>query len=126
MSEKFEHMVDVLRHNLRDLGGMLGVFFLHRIHIRFRKKGELFLTTEGDTMEKAYDIQDLLKRYEKIGLPMAEVAARGVLHETIQWFEESAVLSVNKIDDVAALGMPQVEAFLAKQVDKIDEQSGAQ
>lgn len=71
-------------------------------------------------MEKAYDIQDLIKRFEKLGLPMAEAAAKGVLHETVQWFEESAVLSENKIDDVAALGMPQVEAFIAKQADKID------
>lgn len=75
-------------------------------------------------MTKAYDVKDLVQRFEKLGLPMAETAAKGVLHETVQWLSESAVLSENKLDDVAALGLPQVEAFIAKYADKIDGVSG--
>lgn len=130
MNAKLHTVLDWIRHNLSDLVWAVLLMLGHRLRARLRRSAvESFqvqetINKEGTQMTKAYDVKDLVQRFEKLGLPMAETAAKGVLHETVQWLSESAVLSENKLDDVAALGLPQVEAFIAKYADKIDGVSG--
>jgi hypothetical protein len=75
-------------------------------------------------MEKAYDIKALVAKFKGRGLDLTEEAAKMVLEESCDWLEESAALSVNKFDDMAALGIPQVKKLMLPLIDKIDGQEG--
>lgn len=71
-------------------------------------------------MEKAYDLKDLAARLKSRGLDVAEEGARVVIEELDAWLVESAAISENKFDDLAAIGIPQLEKLALGLVDKID------
>lgn len=71
-------------------------------------------------MEKAYDVKVLVEKLKARGLDIAEDMAMVVIEETAAWVVESAALSENKIDDLAALGMPQLVTLAKGLTDKID------
>lgn len=71
-------------------------------------------------MEKAYDIKDLGERLKAKGLDLAEEAVGIVYKETKEWIKESAALSENKFDDLAAPFLDQLDAVVLPQIDKID------
>lgn len=73
---------------------------------------------------KAYDLNVLLSKMKARGLDIAEDMAKVLVEEMAQWIVESAAISENKIDDVAALGMPQLKALALGLADKIDGQVG--
>lgn len=75
-------------------------------------------------MEKAYDISDLAARLKARGLDLAEEGAKIVIEEASQWLVDSAALSENKLDDIAALGIPQIKELALKYADKIDGHEG--
>lgn len=75
-------------------------------------------------MEKAYDIKALVAKLKARGLDVAEEAAKIMIEETCDWVVESAGKSDNKIDDVVALGIPQLEKLALGLADKIDGQVG--
>lgn len=71
-------------------------------------------------MEKAYDLKDLLERCKGDGLELAEEELKNVIGHVANWLEESAVLSPNKIDDLVALGVPQLEKLALGLADKVN------
>lgn len=72
-------------------------------------------------MDKAYDLKDLAKKLELKGLPVVEETARQVYEAVHEWIAESAVLSENKIDDVAVpLAFPMLDKVVLPAIDKID------
>jgi hypothetical protein len=73
---------------------------------------------------KAYDVKVLLSKLKARGLDIAEEMAIVVIEETSAWVVESAAISENKIDDLAALGMPQLVVLAKGLADKIDGQVG--
>lgn len=75
-------------------------------------------------MLKAYDLNDLVMKLKARGLDVAEDMAKVIIQESAKWIVESAALSENKIDDVAALGMPELEKLALGLADKIDGQVG--
>lgn len=79
-------------------------------------------------MEKAYDLKDLGKRLADAGLPIAKEAgeaAAGEVYKAVKgWLKDSALLSSNKIDDVVAPFIDQLDAMVLPQIDKIDGQAG--
>lgn len=75
-------------------------------------------------MEKAYDIKVLKEKLVKKGLPEMEDLAEKVYEATKEWYQESAVLSENKIDDVTLPFLSFVDQMVLPQIDKIDGQVG--
>lgn len=75
-------------------------------------------------MQKAYDLKVLVEKLKARGLDVAEDAAKIMVEETCDWVVESAAISENKIDDVAALGMPHLEKLALGLADKIDGKEG--
>ena len=73
--------------------------------------------------QKAYQIKVLLERIKAQGLELTEEAVKIVVKELCGWLKDSAAVSENKIDDVAALGIPELEKLalgLADQINKAD------
>jgi hypothetical protein len=68
-------------------------------------------------MDKAYDLKDLGKKLEKRGISVAQEQLKGVLHDVGDWFVESAKLSSNPADDLAALGVPKLEELADSLID---------
>lgn len=75
-------------------------------------------------MEKAYDLKDLGERLKKNGLNLAEEEVKMVYAETKGWLRDSAVLSTNKIDDLVAPFLDQLDPIVLPVVDKIDGEVG--
>lgn len=76
-------------------------------------------------MEKAYDAKALLEKCRAKGGPDAEKLAKANFEALMEWLEESAVLSENKIDDVAVpLAVATVRPLVAKALDQIDGKVG--
>lgn len=75
-------------------------------------------------MVKAYDLGDLVSKLKGRGMDVAEDAAKIVVEETLNWFQESAVLSGSKYDDMALIILPMVKTAALGLVDKIDGQEG--
>jgi hypothetical protein len=72
-------------------------------------------------MEKAYDVKALLLKCQEKGGPGAELVAKANFEALIEWLEESAVLSENKIDDVAVpLATATIKPLVMKALDQID------
>lgn len=75
-------------------------------------------------MEKAYDLKALGLKLKAQGLPIAEEsleAAAGKFYVAFkEWVQESAVLSENKIDDVIAPFIGQLDPIVLPAIEKID------
>jgi len=72
---------------------------------------------------KAYDLKELLKKLKEQGVELTEEAVKLFIRSLVEWLKESAAISENKIDDVAALGLPELEKLalgLAEQINKAD------
>ena len=82
------------------------------------------MDTGRQIMEKAYDVKELLKRLEKRGKSVLEVALVAALDELHKWGKESAELSKTPIDDVAMSGAPVLVDELKEEIDKIDGEDG--
>lgn len=76
------------------------------------------------TMEKPYDLKVLLEKLKARGVDLAEDALKLVIEETSAWVVESAALSPNKIDDLAAIGMPELKKLALNLADKVDGKEG--
>lgn len=73
---------------------------------------------------KAYDLKVLLEKLKGQGLELTEEAAKLFVKQLILWLQESAAMSENKFDDIAAMGLPELEKLALKLADKIDGQEG--
>lgn len=79
-------------------------------------------------MEKAYDISELGKIVKeeaaKAGLPLAEEAVealgKAVYGGFKRWVKESATVSENKLDDVFAPFIDQLDPMVLPQIEKVD------
>lgn len=72
---------------------------------------------------KAYDLKELLKKLKDQGLELTEEAVKLFVKSLVAWLKESAAISENKIDDIAALGLPELEKLalgLADEINKAD------
>jgi len=69
---------------------------------------------------KAYDVKVLVAKLKARGLDVAEDMAMVLIDEVSAWVVESAVISENKVDDIAALGMPELVKIVKQLADKID------
>ena len=75
-------------------------------------------------MTKAYDIKDLLNRCKADGLDLVESEAGLFYKHLKEWFQASAALSENKIDDVIAPFVGHLDPIMLPLIDKIDGQKG--
>jgi hypothetical protein len=71
-------------------------------------------------MEKAYDVKALVEKLKARGLDVAEDIAGEVLEAVFEFFQESAVMSENKYDDLVLAILPMLKAEALKAIDKID------
>ena len=74
--------------------------------------------------EKAYDIKDLGEKLKAKGLDIAEDASVLVLGSVIDWLQESAVKSENKVDDIVAPLLGAIKPYILDQIDRIDGKKG--
>lgn len=75
---------------------------------------------ENPVVAKPYDLKVLVEKLKSRGLDIAEDMAMIAIEEVAVWVQESAALSENKIDDVAALGMPELVKMVKQLADRID------
>lgn len=79
-------------------------------------------------MDNAYDLKELGQRLKDTGLPLAmdalESEAGKVYIVLKQWIKDSAALSSNKIDDVAAPFLDYLDPLILPQIDKINGRVG--
>lgn len=75
-------------------------------------------------MEKAYDLGVLGEKLKARGLDLAEEAVGIIYVELKAWLKESALVSENKIDDVVAAFLDQLDPIVLPQIDKIDGAQG--
>lgn len=75
-------------------------------------------------MTKAYDVAALGKRLKEVGVVNGEQLAGEIYFVSKEWAKESAPLSENKIDDVAAPFYDQADQFVLPQIEKIDGKEG--
>ena len=74
-------------------------------------------------MVKAYDLKELGEKLKAKGLPVLEDTAEKVYEAVKEWVQESAVVSENKIDDVAVpLAFPILDKVVEPAIDSIDGQ----
>jgi hypothetical protein len=67
---------------------------------------------------KAYDVKMLVKKLEvHVGRPMSEHIASTTICVILKWIEKSAIVSPNKIDDVALALYPALIKFLSTKLD---------
>lgn len=72
-------------------------------------------------MEKAFDPKALLEMMRAKGGADAEKLAKANIEALLEWLQASAVLSENKIDDVAVpLAIATVKPLIMKALDAID------
>jgi len=74
---------------------------------------------------KAYDFNVLLEKLKGQGVELGEEAAKVVIKALVEWLKESAALSENKIDDLAALGLPELEKLALSLADDINKADNA-
>lgn len=76
-------------------------------------------------MKTAYDVQALIDKLREKGGPEAEKLAGKNFEALLEWLEESAVLSENKIDDVAVpMATATIKPLVMKAIDQIDGKVG--
>lgn len=79
-------------------------------------------------MKKAYDVKELgemvIAEAKKEGLTLAEDAvetlAKAAYLGLKQWFNESAVLSPNPVDNFIAPALGYLDGFILPEIEKID------
>ena len=74
---------------------------------------------------KAYDLKVLLEKLKSQGLELTEEAVKIFVKQLVLWLKESAAISENKIDDVAALGLPELEKLALSLADDINKADNA-
>lgn len=120
MHEKLHALGNFIRHYLYDFGSLLAFVLAHRVHIRLREKGEVFLTKEMD-MEKAYDIKALVEKFKGHGLELVEEEAKQIVGSVCEWLDESGKISATPYDDMAfAVALPKVKELALGLADKIN------
>lgn len=70
-------------------------------------------------MTSAFDTKDLIARLEKIGLPVAEAAAKALTKEVFAWVSDSCALKGSYFAMAIPL-LPLLEAQLENLENKID------
>jgi hypothetical protein len=79
-------------------------------------------------MVKAYDLKALGDKLAATGLPLAmdalEAEAGKVYVALKEWLQESAVISENKIDDIAMPFLNYIDPIVLPQIDKINGKVG--
>jgi hypothetical protein len=79
-------------------------------------------------MDKAYDLKALLKEMKEQGVPLLENAGEDAALLSFKalkkWLKESAVMSENKIDDIAMNYIDSLDAIVLPVIDKIDGEVG--
>lgn len=75
-------------------------------------------------MEKAYEVKALLEMCKADGLDLLENELGVVYKNMKKWIQDSAALSENKIDDVIAPFIGQLDPILLPLIDKVDGQVG--
>lgn len=71
-------------------------------------------------MTKPFDVKDLAEKLKAKGFDVAEDAAKLVFDCTIDWVNESVVLTENKIDDMIVIAIPKIKEIAHGYIDKID------
>lgn len=75
-------------------------------------------------MENAYDMKGLMEEMKVQGLELAEDAAGKAYKALTEWFKKSAAMSANPFDDMVIGFLPQIDAVVLPQIDKIDGHVG--
>lgn len=75
-------------------------------------------------MEKAYDVQALLKKLKTRGIDVAETAASSLVEEVFDWLGESATISATPYDDLLAPLYPMAKKAVLTEIDKWDGEKG--
>jgi len=70
-------------------------------------------------LEKAYDFKALGKHLVDKGILKSEEFAQEMITDTMDFLKQSAVMSVNKYDDLLLAVYPMLEAELLAQAEKI-------
>lgn len=73
---------------------------------------------------KAYDVTGLVAELKVLGLDLTEDAAKAVIAKVFVWAKASIVESETKLDDFILPFLPTAEAYIEKEVDKIDGKVG--
>lgn len=76
-------------------------------------------------MEKAYDLASLVGFIKAEGLEVAEDGAEAIYTGFKKWIQASAVMSVNKIDDMVAPFLSQLDGIVLPVIDKINPEDNA-
>lgn len=125
ISKKFLLVLESLALGAAQALSALALWWLkQKIESMIGKTMEKIKMQNVPAMTKAYDIQNLIARAKSRGLDLTEEAAKMLLQETSGWLVESAALSENKVDDLVAIGIPQLEKVMMPLIDKIDGQVG--
>jgi hypothetical protein len=72
----------------------------------------------------AYEIEKLTAKLKAKGLDVAEEGARVVLDAVVEYIEEGAVESENKLDDILVPLVVALKPLAEKAIDKIDGKEG--
>lgn len=75
-------------------------------------------------MQNAYDVQDLLMRLKGDGMDLTEKEVGLFYMHLKDWFKESAAISDNKIDDLIAPFISQLDPIFLPLIDKINGKEG--
>jgi len=73
---------------------------------------------------RAYDLNVLRDRLKEKGLDVLEEGAKDVIECTIDFLNESAEISPNKIDDIISPFLKSAKPWIMEQVDKLDGEKG--
>lgn len=76
-------------------------------------------------MEKPFDVKDLIKKLEAMGIPLAkdsaEKMAAGLVNAVFDWTNESISASPTKVDDLALAVLPPLRAYILSKIEAISE-----
>ena len=76
-------------------------------------------------MKEAYDLKAFGEKLKEQGLELAEEAVKAIYVAFKAWLKESAAKSTNKIDDVVAGFIDQLDAVVLPKVDDINPADNA-
>jgi len=73
-------------------------------------------------MEKAFEMKALLAKLDAAGVPVVEDMAEILVMSTLDWVQESVMMTESKLDDVAVAFIPMVKNMIKPVIDNIDGQ----